>query len=549
MDPKRLGDILIDSGRLTPVQLEKALARKTPDKRLGMVLQELGMLTEKETLETIAEQFEIPFMDSDMFLVDPLVVDLIPEQFARKNEVIPLFLVDNELTVAMSDPLDIPVVDELRRLTGKRIHCVLAASKAIKTALDEYYSVSHSIEKVICSFEDDIPNLDQDNAPAIRLVNQILYHSIKLNASDIHIEPLEKNFRVRFRIDGILHEIFSPPKSLGDVVTSRIKIMAKLDISEKRLPQDGRFTITIGDRTVDVRLSTLPLIHGEKLVLRILDKSSLVIGLDLIGLDKDESATIKTLLNRTYGLLLTTGPTGSGKTTTLYSMIQYMDTPDKNIVTVEDPVEYEFNKINQLQVNSKINLTFSQALRSILRQDPDVILVGEIRDTETASIAIRSALTGHLVLSTLHTNDAISTIGRLIDMSVPPYLLASALVGVVSQRLVRKVCAHCVEYGKPDPTILAHFGIPYDDCYQWPISHGCPQCNNTGYKGRTAVFEIVVVDNELRKWILNSSSSVEMSQAAHKVKYQDLRTAGIKKVLQGITTMEEIERVSTNLEG
>lgn len=549
MDPKRLGDILIESGRLTPAQLEKALARKTPDKRLGMVLQELGMLTEKETLETIAEQFEIPFMDSDMFLVDPLVVDLIPEQFARKNDVIPLFLVDNELTVAMSDPLDIPVVDELRRLTGNRIHCVLAASKAIKTALDEYYSISHSIEKVISSFEDDIPDLDQDNAPAIRLVNQILYHSIKLNASDIHIEPLEKHFRVRFRIDGILHEIFSPPKALGDVVTSRIKIMAKLDISEKRMPQDGRFTITIGDRTVDVRLSTLPLIHGEKLVLRILDKSSLVIGLDLIGLDKDESATIKTLLNRTYGLLLTTGPTGSGKTTTLYSMIQYMDTPDKNIVTVEDPVEYEFNKINQLQVNSKINLTFSQALRSILRQDPDVILVGEIRDTETASIAIRSALTGHLVLSTLHTNDAISTIGRLIDMSVPPYLLASALVGVVSQRLVRKVCVHCVEYSKPDPTILAHFGIPYDDRYQWPISHGCPQCNNTGYKGRTAVFEIVVINNELRKWILNSSSSVEMSHAAHKVKYQDLRTAGIKKVLQGITTMEEIERVSTNLEG
>ncbi|MBI1387907.1 MAG: type II secretion system protein GspE [bacterium] len=548
MDYKRLGDLLVESGRLTPTQLETALSKKAPGQKLGEALQELGLLTEQQIVETLSQQLGVPAMKSDLFLIDPLIVEIVPEHFARLHTVIPMFLVDTELTIAMADPLDVPALDELRRVTGYRINCILAAPGAIQNALNEYYSVSHSIEDVINSFEDESPELDVDNAPAIRLVNQILFHAIKVSASDIHIEPLEERGRVRFRIDGILHEIFTPPKSLVDVVTARLKILAKLDISEKRLPQDGRFSISVGERDVDVRLSTLPTLFGEKTVLRILDKGSMVVGLDQIGLDAHEKEAVESLLSRSYGLLLITGPTGSGKTTSLYSMIQRLSSPEKNIVTVEDPVEYEFSDINQVQVNAKVSLTFGRALRAILRQDPDIILIGEIRDEETASIAIRSALTGHLVLSTLHTNDAISSIGRMIDMNVAPYLLASALTGVIAQRLVRTVCPHCVQYVTPDAALLERLGVNPAGEVRWAQAKGCNRCNHTGYKGRTAIFEILRIDGALQRLILNSSSSVEVRDAAGKANLSSLRQVGLEKVMRGITTLEEIERVTTALE-
>ncbi len=542
---KKIGQLLIEHGHLSQTQLESALSRQTPAKRIGEVFQDMGMLTEQQILESLSRQYDIPCMKSEMFLIDPLVVELVPEQIARRNNVAPLFLVDQELTIAVNDPTNVIVFDELRKVTGFRINYVLATSAAIKKALDEYYSVAQSIEDVIDSFEGNTPVIGEDDAPAVRLVNQILYQSMKLSASDIHVEQGDNTCRVRFRIDGILHEIFSPPPKMGVVIVSRLKIMAKLDISEKRLPQDGRFTITIGERIVDVRLSTLPTVHGEKVVLRILDKSSLQVGLDRIGLDQNEIKQVKSILGASYGLLLVTGPTGSGKTTSLYSMIRHLASPSKNIVTVEDPVEYEFPNINQVQVNAKVNLTFSRALRSILRQDPDIILIGEIRDEETAAIAIRSALTGHFVLSTLHTNDAISSIGRLIDMSIEPYLLASSLVGVIAQRLVRTVCRECVSYVDPDPKVLESLGIEPSGDYRWAEPKGCNRCNFTGYKGRTAIFEILPITDNIRQMILDSKSSVEIRETAAQAGLSSLKSVGLKKVLQGVTTLQEIEQVTS----
>lgn len=544
MSPKKIGQLLVENGHLSQTQLESALSRQTPTKRLGQVFQEMGMLNEQQILESLSKQYDIPCMKSEMFLIDPLVVELVPEQIARRNNVAPLFLVEEELTIAVNDPTNVIVFDELRKVTGLRINYVLATKAAIKNALDEYYSVAESIEDVIGSFEGDLPVIGQDEAPAVRLVNQILYQSMKLGASDIHIEQGKNICRVRFRIDGMLHEIFSPPAKMGVVIVSRLKIMAKLDISEKRLPQDGRFSIAIGDRKVDVRLSTLPTINGEKVVLRILDKSSLQVSLDHIGLDENEIKQVKSILGASYGLLLVTGPTGSGKTTSLYSMIRHLTSPTKNIVTVEDPVEYEFSNINQVQVNSKVDLTFSRALRSILRQDPDIILIGEIRDEETAAIAIRSALTGHFVLSTLHTNDAISSIGRLIDMSIAPYLLASSLVGVIAQRLVRTVCKDCVNYVDPDPKVLEDLGIEPSDEYRWAEPKGCNKCNFTGYKGRTAIFEILQINDNIRQMILDSKSSVAIREAAAQAGLSLLKSVGLKKVLQGVTTLEEVEQVT-----
>jgi general secretion pathway protein E len=376
-----------------------------------------------------------------------------------------------------------------------------------------------------------------------------LYQAVTVTASDVHIEHAEHHTRVRFRIDGVLHEILTPPKSLGASIVSRLKVMAHLDISEKRLPQDGRLSIHVGTRLIDLRLSTLPTTYGEKVVMRILDKSSTAIGLTQIGLEEDEEQVVRDMLANPYGLLLVTGPTGSGKTTTLYSFLDHINSPEKNVITVEDPIEYKFDDINQVQVNPKVDLTFSRGLRAILRQDPDVIMVGEIRDEETASIAVRSALTGHLVLSTLHTNDAIGTIGRMIDMGIVPYLLSSSLVGVIAQRLVRTVCTECVEYGTPDPLELKRLGLRIEDVQKWAVPQGCERCNQTGFKGRTAIFEILPISDAIREMILEARSSVEIRDIASKSGVASLRQIGIKKVLQGLTTVPEVERVTVMIEG
>ncbi|MBD3267568.1 type II secretion system protein GspE [bacterium] len=545
---KRLGDLLVEEGLITESQLKQALAQQSPTKRLGQILQEMDLLTEQEVVDTLSQQLDIPCMNSDMFLIDPKVVEYVPEPIARRHNIIPLFLVGEELTVATSDPLDLMAIDELRQKSGYRINFVLSTASSIMRALDEYYSLGHSIKEVIESFDSDLPGMEKDSAPAVRLVNQILFQAVQLSASDIHIEHGESECRVRFRVDGVLHEILNPPKYLGSSITSRLKIMAHLDISEKRLPQDGRMSITVGQRTVDMRVSTLPTAYGEKIVMRILDKSSLQISLDKIGLEEEEEAMVHSILKNPYGLLLVTGPTGSGKTTTLYSFLDALNSPEKNVITVEDPVEYKFDDINQMQVNPKVNLTFSRGLRAILRQDPDVIMVGEIRDEETASIAIRSALTGHFVLSTLHTNDTIGTIGRMIDMGIQPYLLASSLVGIIAQRLVRKVCVECVEFGDPTPHQLESMGLEKNAVNKWAVPQGCSLCNFTGFKSRTAIFEILPIDDEIRTMILSAHSSVEIRRSALERGLKTLRTIGLQKVLNGITTLQEVERVTAMIE-
>jgi len=546
---KRLGEILVESGRITEAQLKEAMACQTPRKRLGTVLQEMGLVSEQEVVDTLSAQLGIPSLSLETFLIDPDVVELIPESLARRHSAIALFLVGDELTVAMSDPSDIVAQDELRRASGRRIQCVVAPPSAINRALDDYYSLGHSLQDVIRSFEGEAQGGPEEAMPVVRLVNRILFQAVKLGASDIHFEPREKDYRVRFRIDGVLQEILRPPVHLSAAITSRLKILASLDISEKRLPQDGRFSLTVGHRDIDLRLSSLPTAFGEKVVLRILYKSSLLMGVDQLGLSPQEKGDFHYLLGVPYGLVLVTGPTGSGKTTTLYAMLQYLNSTDRNIVTVEDPVEYQFNDINQMQVNPRVDLTFSRGLRAILRQDPDIIMVGEIRDDETAMIAIRAALTGHLVLSTVHTNDAVNSVGRLIDMGVKPYLLASSLVGVIAQRLVRRVCEECVRYKTPDSDVLKRWEIEPMLIEKWAEPKGCKACNRTGYKGRRAIFEILRVDESIREMILQSESSVAIRKAARSKGLSSLRASGIRLVSQGITTMEEVARVTAFVEG
>ncbi len=545
---KRLGELLVESGRITETQLREAMAQQTPQKRLGEVLQDMGLLTEQELVDTLSEQLGIPALSLDNFLIDPLVVDLIPETLAKRHSSIALFLVEDELTVAMSDPSDIVAQDEIRRTTGHHIQAVVAPASAINRAIDDYYSIGKSLHDVMASLDGEESAGDRDTAPVVRLVNRTLYQAVKMGASDVHFEPRDEDYRVRFRVDGVLQEVLRPPLNLSPAITSRLKILASLDISEKRLPQDGRFSLKVGSREIDLRVSTLPTAFGEKVVLRILDKSTLVMGVDQLGLSEQEKNDFRCLMDLPYGLLLVTGPTGSGKTTTLYSMLQYLNSPRKNIVTVEDPVEYHFADINQTQVNPRVDLTFSRGLRAILRQDPDVIMVGEIRDDETASIAVRAALTGHLVLSTMHTNDAVSSIGRLIDMGVKPYLLSSSLVGVIAQRLVRRVCTDCVRYEDPDPVLLKRWEIDPAVIERWAVPRGCSTCNRTGYKGRKAIFEILRVDESLRTMILQSESSVSIRQAARARGLSSLRSAGIRLVAQGITTIDELARITSFVE-
>lgn len=542
---KRMGDLLVESGRLTSLQLQEALASKPANQKLGEALIELGMLTEQQVADALSEQLNIPSLDSEMFVVDPSVVHLIPEKTARRQLAIPLFLVDAELTVCMADPADLSVIDELTRQTGYQILPVIAPAGVIRRALDEYYASSQSLANAI----EEIQEIDTDEdgaARSVQTVNQMLYQAVKLNASDIHVEPRETACRIRFRIDGALHEILEIASAEADVIASRIKILSRLDISEKRIPQDGRFSARIADRMIDFRVSTLPSAFGEKIVLRILDKSASSIGLDKIGLDADELAIIKRLLSHPHGLLLVTGPTGSGKTTTLYGMLQHLNSPDKNLITVEDPIEYKFDGITQVQVNAKIDLTFGRGLRSILRQDPDIIMVGEIRDEETAAIAVRAALTGHFVLSTLHTNDAFSSVGRMIDMGVEPYLLSSSLVGALAQRLVRKVCDNCVRFDPSSDELLAEWGVSREEWHQVASPRGCARCNHTGYRGRVALYEILEIDSSLRRRIHTAASSTDLEEPAESGEASrfTLRESGLRKMIQGETTPQEVARVT-----
>ncbi|RMD97766.1 MAG: type IV-A pilus assembly ATPase PilB [Calditrichaeota bacterium] len=562
---KKLAEILIANQVLTPRELEQAeRERSTTGEDLASHLIRRGLAKSKDVLRCVADQLELPYIELSDYSIDPEALALLPKEIAYKCHAIPIFRIGNVLTVAMTDPGDVSVIDTFRRTTHMEIEPIISSPEDIEAALEEHYGpmevLDGSITEMIQKIQDEQPQEQEEeqqaeklkqiaeDAPVIKLVNLIIAQAIRDGASDIHINPEEDHLRVRYRTDGVLYEAFSPPKNLQAAITSRIKILAELDIAESRIPQDGRFQAKFEGKTVDLRVSTLPTVYGENIVMRLLDKSSLMLNLEDLGLEEKMLKRLKGILSSSYGIILVTGPTGSGKTTTLYSCLNTMNTPDKNIITVEDPVEYRLKLIRQAQVNPKAGLTFAAGLRSILRQDPDIIMVGEIRDSETAKIAVEAALTGHLVLSTLHTNDAPGAINRLIEMGVEPFLVASATIGVIAQRLVRKICPKCKRSFKPPREYLLDLGFN-PDRRNWVFyrGEGCQNCKDTGYRGRVGIYEIMTMNEELRTLCLKHASSDEIKRAAIKHGMRTLRQDGFLKALQGITTIEEVIR-ATNVD-
>ncbi len=543
---KKLGEMLVDAGLITTEQVNKALefSRKN-GVRLGKALIRMNILEEPDIIKTLSKQLKIPYVDVGNILFDPEIVTLIPEAFAKKNKVIPLFLVDDTLTVAVSDPLNVYIIDDLSNIVGKKINVVISTESDIENALRNFYANDSALSDALGFSGIDTPETGANEKPVIKLVNNILISAVKEEASDIHLEPGKTKLRVRFRVDGVLHtHKIQIPTYLNAAVISRIKIMGDMDIAEKRSPQDGRFPLDISGKNLDVRVSTLPTIFGEKIVLRLLDKSNILVGLDSLGIDETDYNLVLDALKTVNGIILVTGPTGSGKTTTLYSALQLLNSEDKNIITVEDPVEYQLKHVNQVQVNPQAGITFASGLRSILRQDPDIIMVGEIRDAETAEIAVQAALTGHLVLSTLHTNNAVSTISRLLDMKIEPFLLASSVRAIIAQRLVRKICPHCIEAYPAAEAERAVLGIRSPEEITLYHGKGCNFCNKTGYKGRTGLYEILRPDRKIRNLIMNRRPMDELEDAALASGFTSMRKQGIRKVLKGITSLEEVLRVT-----
>jgi type IV pilus assembly protein PilB len=550
----KLGDLLVNSGMITGDQLEESLRNQSRSKkRLGSILVEKGYLTERQLAEVLSRQLRVPLVSLARYRPMGEALRLIPKNVAKRLELLPLALLDNNrLMIAMADPLNVLAVDEVKILTGMEIEIGITTPSEIERELDKFYEVQGSLEDAIVEVVESAPgemDLDReermagaDDAPVVKLVNTILEQGAKEGASDVHIEPFEKVTRVRFRVDGALYDALDFPKKLHPAVSSRIKIMANIDISEKRKPQDGRILIKAANRKIDLRVSTLPTIYGEKVVLRLLDQANAMVGLEKLGLFPEEREILDSMIHRPYGILLVTGPTGSGKSTTLYSVLEQISKPEVNIITVEDPVEYTMTGINQIQLNERAGLTFGEALRSILRQDPDKIMVGEIRDLETGQLAVRAALTGHLVLSTLHTNDAPSASIRLIEMGIAPFLVASSLIGVVAQRLVRKLCDNCKEEYELPESVLIDTGLPPGTRAYRPV--GCDVCRTTGYKGRSAVFEIMKVDETIQSLILENASTNRIRKEAISRGMRTLRQSGLRKVTDGVTSLEEVLQVS-----
>lgn len=551
-----LGDFLVEQGLITEEQLKKALAyQQKAGKLLGRSLIELGFIGEEELIKALSEQLGVQYVSLKNYRIDPEVVKLVPEELARNYRLIPLFAIEKTLTVAMANPLDVVAIDALSRTTGMKVEPVVCSEQEISDAIDHYYGSDRLREaikelkiatpdgKETEQVDDQVLRRQAEEGPIIRLVNLILEQAVQDGASDIHVEPMEDRVRVRYRIDGVLQEVHTAHKAIQLALTSRLKILADLNIAERRLPQDGRFRMHLYNRDVDFRVSTLPTAFGEKVVLRILDKKK-TIRLEELGLDERELAILRSLLKRPHGMILVTGPTGSGKTTTLYAALMELDRTSKNIVTLEDPIECQLEGVSQSQVNPKIGLTFAAGLRSILRQDPDIVMVGEIRDLETAQISVQAALTGHLLLSTLHTNDAPSALTRLIDMGVEPYLIASSVQGVVAQRLLRRVCPNCAEPWVPPKELLETLGLPPEGDTQFVRGKGCLGCKMLGYKGRIAIYEILVMDDDLRELVLRRAASTEIRALAIRKGMRTLRDSGLQKAAEGITTLEEVFRVT-----
>jgi type IV pilus assembly protein PilB len=553
---KKLGEMLIAEGLINEEQLGRALEeQKRRGDRLGVVLKSLGLVTEADFIKVFGRQMGIRHMVLSHVLVDPEVVKRVPETLARRYQLVPLYQKDNLLTVAMVDPLNIYALDDLQRLTRMEVQPVVSTEEDVMKAIDRYYGVTSPMEEVVREYdvqaaeEEDHTkpaqvNAVADDTPVVRLVNMLIHQAVKEGASDVHIEPDSDILRVRFRVDGILREVMSPPRALHAGVVSRIKIMSNLDIAERRASQDGRVQLKVESKQIDLRISTLPTIFGEKVVMRILDKSGMLLGMEEMGLAPEVLAQFRKYIRKPYGLILVTGPTGSGKTTTLYAALNEVNSIDKNIVTIEDPVEYQLKGINQTQVNPVVGMTFAEGLRSILRQDPDIIMVGEIRDTETANIAIQAALTGHLVLSTLHTNDAAGATARLVDMGVEPFLAASSLLTVLAQRLVRKNCTRCKKDIDPPSTLLSELGLDRASGLHIQRGEGCQDCRGTGYAGRVGAYELLEVDDTVRRLIVSRAPSTEIRSAAQKSGFRVLREDGLEKACRGLTTLEEIFRVT-----
>ena len=558
----RLGELLVRRGLLTAPQLTKAVEEQTnTGSALGVVLIKMGILNEADLAGCLQKEYRLSLVDPSAMNLNPEVLRLIPATLVQRHHLIPINLSGSSLTVAMSDPSNIVAINEVKFLTGYDVKVAVAGVSSITAAIEEHYEEGTPYDDVLTELEGgdvelvdreeeiDLKELEKatEDAPVVRLVNAILTNAIRRRASDVHLEPFERMFRVRFRVDGVLEEIMRPPLKLKNAMTSRIKVMASLDIAERRLPQDGRIKLKLGrGQEMDFRVSVLPTIFGEKIVLRLLDKSNLQLDMTKLGFEEAALKDFKDAIYKPYGMVLVTGPTGSGKTTTLYSALSELNKIVTNISTAEDPVEYNLVGINQVQVHEDIGYNFASALRSFLRQDPDIIMVGEVRDFETAEIAIKAALTGHLVLSTLHTNDAPSTINRLLNMGVEPFLVASSVNLILAQRLARLTCGSCREPVEIPPQALLDIGIPKEEigafkCFQ---GVGCPQCNNSGYRGRVALYEVMPVSEDLRELVLNGASANELKRSAVALGMKTLRQAGLTKLKEGVTTVGEVVRVT-----
>ena len=559
----RVGDVLIREGIITDTQLAQATeAAAQNGGNVSSSLVKLGFVEERLLVSTLSKQYGLPVVQIDEHSVQPEVLNLIPHSIANKYLLLPLELLGNTLTVAMVDPSNITAVNDIKFITGHDIRVVLAPESEVRGGIEKFYESNVSYDSIFEDFDDaaNVEVMNQDNdvdldslerqtedAPVVKLVNAILTDAIKKGASDIHIEPYEKVFRVRFRIDGVLYEIMRPPPKLKNAITSRLKIMADLDIAERRLPQDGRIKLKLGNRReMDFRVSVLPGLFGEKVVLRLLDKQNLQTDMLKLGFDEKQLKSFKEAIDKPFGMVLVTGPTGSGKTTTLYSALSELNKMTVNISTAEDPVEFNLLGINQVQMHDEIGLNFAAALRSFLRQDPDIIMVGEIRDYETAEIAIKASLTGHLVLSTLHTNDAPSTINRLLNMGIEPFLVASSINIVVAQRLARRICEGCKERLDVSPEVLVGVGVPAAEAKHLAVYYGagCTKCSNTGYKGRVALYECMAMTEELKDFVLNGASAAEIKRESIRQGMCTLRQSGLNFLKQGVTTIEEVLRVT-----
>ncbi|HXI10858.1 MAG TPA: GspE/PulE family protein [Thermodesulfobacteriota bacterium] len=561
MAVKKIGEILVESGLITSAQFEEALRESKEKKgvRLGSVLIKKGYASEVDIAQTLAFQLDIPFIDMSTATVDPEAVRLVSEKLAKKYRLIALYQDGKTLHVAMSDPLDLNAIDDIRFSLGLDVMPGAATPSDIDFAINRYYHMNQPIEELMVDMEhgghvevihdrEHSPDLSEQikkssAPPIIKMVDSIIAHGVESRASDIHLEPQENNMCLRLRVDGIMRETMQMPKWVQGPVVSRIKLMAGLDITERRVSQDGRIKVRLGPRKLDLRVSTLPTQYGETVVMRIFDPHSTVHDLRKAGLSREDLDTVTGLIDRPQGVTLVTGPTGSGKTSTLYAMLAHVKSPRINIVTIEDPVEFELKNVSQVSVNDKTGLSFSYVLRSVLRQDPDVILVGEMRDSETAIIALQASLTGHLVFSTLHTNDAVSTVTRLKNMGVPPYMIASALNGIVAQRLLRTICAHCKEEYTPSKAELEKAGGAWPGSTRLWRGKGCPSCKGTGYSGRTGIYEVLEINEHLRSRIASDAPEKELYREAARAGMVSLRADGLKKVAAGLTTLEELSRV------